>query len=694
MKSFRSKVWIAALLCLTAAISGPVARAQTTTPPPPPRPAATPAEGRSASTSGVVLRTDPQLSGPMLPPTRERRAQAYAKLMAGQRYLATLTRANMNDNVKLARQAFQEAATLDPTLAEAHTALAFAAFHYPPYDFDESAREAAIAVRINRNNFGAQRLLSRVYAIKSGLRESNLNQGFVEKAVVALREVVRLQPNDAEGWALLGEYYFQAGRYDEAIDALTRWAAAPASIEPRFYQAVTNGRELSPDAAAARLSQALMRAGRYAEAATAIRRALYLEPDNKEYLEILTQALASGGTNDSAAINELQRMSEANPSNLTTVRTLARALARAGRVDDAAATLRSALMRKSVGEDERLQLRVELATILSDALRYADAVNVYEELLKDRGVTDAPLTSDEEREAVTEILQRIVNLQRYAGLEKEALGTVERMRRVLGREDPTADLTLIDMLRSQGKRREALAAAQAARKSYPQQLEFLRLEAQALTDLGRVDEGIAILRERMKGSIQDFDLYLTISALYTQAGRGREGVEAARKALELAPANQKAYANAALITMASAQESSGDTKGSEESLRRVLAADPNNATALNNLGYFLVERNERLEEALGMIQKAVNSDPTNSSFLDSLGWAYFKLGKLDDAERSLTEAARRDPTSSTVQEHLGDLYQKRGKTVEARAAWQKALALSTEPDETARIKAKLGGKTK
>jgi Flp pilus assembly protein TadD len=90
-----------------------------------------------------------------------------------------------------------------------------------------------------------------------------------------------------------------------------------------------------------------------------------------------------------------------------------------------------------------------------------------------------------------------------------------------------------------------------------------------------------------------------------------------------------------------------------------------------------------------MIQRAAKAAPTNGSVLDSLGWAYFKLGKLDEAEKYLTESARIFPTSATVQEHLGDLYQKRGKMNEARAAWQKAFALPNEPDQTARLNTKL-----
>lgn len=311
--------------------------------------------------------------------------------------------------------------------------------------------------------------------------------------------------------------------------------------------------------------------------------------------------------------------------------------------------------------------------------------------MKERNIGDSLLNTEEDREVAGVVLQRIINLQKIAGRTGDVTATIERMRRLLGPSDPTAEEEYIEFLRNQGRRQEALAATRSARLRFPEEASFINLEAATLTDLGRIDEAVTLLRSRLKGSLEDFDTYRLISAFNTQAGRGREAIEAARKMLELAPPERLNLVNAALITLSSAQERAGDKKGSEESLRRVLARDPNNPTALNNLGYFLVERNERLEEALEMIQKAVRAEPTNSSFLDSLGWAYFKLGKLDEAERHLSEAARRDAASATIHDHLGDLYQRRGKMEQARAAWQKALALAVEVDEIARIKAKLNG---
>ena len=304
----------------------------------------------------------------------------------------------------------------------------------------------------------------------------------------------------------------------------------------------------------------------------------------------------------------------------------------------------------------------------------------------------------------SELLRRIIGLHITSGKSKEALAAFERLRRVSGDDDSTMVLEEASLLRALGKRREALAVLQTGRARFAEQTQIVYQEATVLAELGKVDEGVSLLKTRLSGPgksskrapspIADIDLYLRISNLYTQANRGTDAVAAARTALALAPADQPDIVTAALFTLSSAQERAGDAKGSEESLRRVLASEPNNATALNNLGYFLVERNERLPEALDMIQRAVKAEPTNSSFLDSLGWAYFKLRQFDEAERHLTEAARRGTGSATIHEHLGDVYFEQGKKDLARAQWQKSRRLLADGEQSNRIKVKLGRSSK
>ena len=143
------------------------------------------------------------------------------------------------------------------------------------------------------------------------------------------------------------------------------------------------------------------------------------------------------------------------------------------------------------------------------------------------------------------------------------------------------------------------------------------------------------------------------------------------------------------MTLATAQQGSGDFAGAETTLCGLLQETPGNPIAMNNLGYFLLERNERYQEALDLIQQAVKIDPTNPKYLDSLGWAYFKLNKFSEAERYLKDAIRYDSSSGTVYEHLGDVYQKQGKHELAKTAWSRAASLFSESGDVTRVKAKL-----
>ena len=123
----------------------------------------------------------------------------------------------------------------------------------------------------------------------------------------------------------------------------------------------------------------------------------------------------------------------------------------------------------------------------------------------------------------------------------------------------------------------------------------------------------------------------------------------------------------------------------------VLEHQPDNADALNYLGYTWVDKGVNLNRAFDMIRKAVELEPKSGAIIDSLGWAHYKLGQYSEARLKLEDAAERSPNSATIIDHLGDVYWKLGRHREAGYQWERALELDPTDDERAAIKAKLKG---
>jgi tetratricopeptide (TPR) repeat protein len=119
----------------------------------------------------------------------------------------------------------------------------------------------------------------------------------------------------------------------------------------------------------------------------------------------------------------------------------------------------------------------------------------------------------------------------------------------------------------------------------------------------------------------------------------------------------------------------------EEAFHAALAIEPDAAVALNYIGYMNANRNIRVEQALVLIEKALVIDPENGAYLDSHGWALFRLGRLEEAERQLRRAIAKTGRNAVVLDHLGDILAKRGRLNEAVECWKQALNGEDEDQE-------------
>lgn len=653
---------------------------------------------------------------------REVREQAYAKLMEGQRHMWSAkrlrSRAGIEHATTLARQALLQAVDIDPRMAEAYTALAEIAINTQAIDVDEGIALAQIAAKLDTNNFGAHRILARLYTYKSRISGETFDRAFGEKAIAEWKEINRLDSRNAEAWAFLSELYGKTGKSDDRIAALRNWLGAvpPVQTETQFYTFLMGRQEnLLPESASLKLAPALLKAGRTKEAIQTLSNVVADDPDNAKAVDLLREALESADEENAViAIESLQQAVYANPGNLSLIGMLSQVYRRSGRLDDAIGLMRESSARLVTSDRTAAgAVQISLGDFLISADRASEAMAAYEEALKVLGLDNAKTLDEDEREYAMLVFEKMIQALKSSGRSADVKAVIERARKMLGTSDLFADRQLISFYRETGRRQEALDAIRAVRTRTPDDYGFMRLEATMLTELGRVDEAVAIVRKSMakptipaggatgagSGSVviavppsDEFSDFLFISSLYTQANRAKEAADAANQAYSVARGRERKQI--AKLTLATAQQMAGDFAGAESTLREILKESPNNPIAMNNLGYFLLERDVMLEEAFELIQQAVKVDPTNPSFLDSLGWAHYKLGRLDEAERHLKEASRFDSGSSTIQEHLGDVYLKQRKADLAKAAWEKALMLASDGSDVQRLKGKLAGGSK
>ncbi|HEX8248218.1 MAG TPA: tetratricopeptide repeat protein, partial [Pyrinomonadaceae bacterium] len=437
---------------------------------------------------------------------RERREQAYAKLLEGQRYLWMMSRQRSqsaaNAGANLAKQSLQKAVELNPNLAEGYTALSELVLTMPPNDIEEAILLANLAAKVNADSYGARRILARLYTIKSRLNGGVLDVEWTQKAINEWKEIARLDPRSAEAWAFLSEFYNRTDKNNERIDALERWLASATPLETRFYRTVMGmQQDLSPESASLRLGAALIKAERSREAVEILSRAVADDPENTEAIDLLREAIENAdGASSAKSIEALQQAVYANPANLTLVELLADIQARLGKTGDAVKTLQNAIEKlRQSDKNSAANLQISLGNIYAEADRSDEAIAAFEEALKMRGIDKTALATDDETEFANQAFGKIISTYKNANRYAEARAAIDRARLVFDKEDLFADRQLVSLHLKTGKRPEALQVIRGMRLRYPSDESLVRQEATVLTDLGKVDEGVTLIRTLLKG---------------------------------------------------------------------------------------------------------------------------------------------------------------------------------------------------
>ncbi|MER9635545.1 tetratricopeptide repeat protein [Mesorhizobium sp. M0228] len=209
-----------------------------------------------------------------------------------------------------------------------------------------------------------------------------------------------------------------------------------------------------------------------------------------------------------------------------------------------------------------------------------------------------------------------------------------------------------------------------------------------LADLDRNDEAITHLKAIVDAHPDDMRAYLALGGVYSSKEDFRSAANLYDKAVEVLKTPTAVNWNI-FYQRGIAYERLKEWPKAEPNFRKALELYPDQPQVLNYLGYSWVDKDMNLKEGLAMIQKAVDLRPSDGYIVDSLGWAYYRLGQFDDAVREMERAVSLKPEDPVLNDHLGDAYWRVGRKLEATFQWNQARDLKPDPDVLAALQQKL-----
>lgn len=256
--------------------------------------------------------------------------------------------------------------------------------------------------------------------------------------------------------------------------------------------------------------------------------------------------------------------------------------------------------------------------------------------------------------------------------------------------DPSADviaLALGQLLDTAGQHEAANAIYEAVPATSPMKSTAVVRVAQNLDATGDRAEALRRLSNIVKSRPDDLDAVSVLGDLLRYDEQYIEAAAAYTDALTLTGGESAADWRFYYVR-GIAYERAKEWPKAEADFLKALELNPEQPAVLNYLGYSWIDQDMHLESALEMIEKAVDAQPQDGYVVDSLGWAFYKLGRIDEAVTTLEHAVLLRPNDAEINDHLGDAYWKAGRKLEARFQWNVAASV----DEVGNVKERVAPK--
>jgi tetratricopeptide (TPR) repeat protein len=646
--------------------------------------------------------------GPTLPPVTKQassvKAAAYYHYSLGHLYAEmAASYGNRSDYLNKAIENFRLAMKEDPEadfLVEDIAELYLAAGRVK-----DAVEEAQNALKADPSQLNAHRVLAHIYRSQiGGDGQSRANEGMVRRALDEFKIIAEKDPKDIESLVMVGGLNRML---ENSVDAEAAFKKALA-IDPDNEDALVGLAGVYGERGDAKASTELLErlatknpSGRayamlgsnyesmkeWALAAEAFGKAAELEPGQLEFKAEAALDQTRGGQLDDA-VKAYQEIADAKPLEaepyirMAEIREEQRNLEEARRLIDKAK------------EIDKYSPEVHRA----DALLLAEEGKVPEAVMAMKGVLDMtakPNYDPQQKAARAGLFEELGSLYRRNEQYDQAVESFKQMTALDPDQGAAAAVQIIETHREAKEYSKAHQEADTALAKYPNNLKLRGERAELFSDEGKTDDAVAELRKMLDGK-SDLDTYLEIAETYQKGHNYAEAAKALDAAEKLAKDDKSR--TSVYFNRGALYERQKKFELAEKEFRKVIDTDPKNASALNYLGYMLADENVRLAEAQDYIKRAVDLEPHNYAFLDSLGWVYFRMNRLDDAEQQLSRSLQLMGNDPTIHDHLGDVYFKQGKLKLAISQWQSSLKAwnssapsDVEPEEVAKVQKKLDG---
>jgi tetratricopeptide (TPR) repeat protein len=328
---------------------------------------------------------------------------------------------------------------------------------------------------------------------------------------------------------------------------------------------------------------------------------------------------------------------------------------------------REAATKASTVDSENIEIAFNEVSLLQAEGKPRDAIKKLRDIVND--TARAAYTAQQTASRIA-LLERLAVMHRMMDQPDEAVAVYREILTLDKTAEAHVAAEIIDSYRGGKKFAEAQKEADAAIKKFANDRGVRVAKASLDADMGRVDAATSDVRKLLDGT-DDRNVYLQLAELYQKGKK----FDDARKALDEAEklSSEQGDKIGVWFMRGAMFEKMKNLPLAEGEFRKVLAVIPDHVQTLNYLGYMLTDRNVRLNEALAMIEKVIASEPNNGAYLDSLGWAYYRMGRFAQAEEQIRRAVELAPGDATMNDHYADALFQQKKYSEAVAAWEEAL---------------------